>query len=187
MTVLTTDRLVVRRFEPADAAFILELVNDEAWLRFIGDRGVRTLEDARNYIERGPLAMYERFGFGLYLVATRDPLTPVGMCGLLKRDTLPDVDVGFAFLPAYRGRGYAGESARGVLRLAHEQFGVTRITALARPENASSIRVLEKLGFSYERLVRLPGATADSGIYALTLGAGKSATPGAPGAGAPPP
>ena len=110
--VLETDRLILRQLSIEDDAFILELVNDPLWLRFIGDRGVRTLDEARNYILKGPVAMYERAGFGLYLVERKIDGVPMGICGLIKRDVLDDVDLGFAFLPEYRGQGYATESAR---------------------------------------------------------------------------
>ena len=103
--ILETDRLILRRLSVEDAAFILELVNDPLWLRFIGDRGVRTLDEARAYILNGPVAMYERAGFGLYLVERKIDSTSLGMCGLIKRDGLDDVDLGFAFLPGDNGIG----------------------------------------------------------------------------------
>src|SRR5690349_18580516 len=103
LNVLETDRLVLRQLSTDDDAFILELLNDPGWLRFIGDRGVRTLEDARRYILSGPVDMYERLGFGLYAVELKAGGSPIGMCGLLKRATLPEVDLGFAFLPRYAG------------------------------------------------------------------------------------
>src|SRR6185503_20091394 len=106
MKVLETERLILRWLSVEDAAFILELVNDPGWLRFIGDRGVRTLEDARNYILNGPVAMYQRVGFGLYLVELKQSATPIGICGLIERAGLEDIDIGYAFLPAFRGQGY---------------------------------------------------------------------------------
>src|SRR5579863_8231406 len=102
MNVIPTERLVLRHLDLNDDAFILELLNEPAFLRFIGDKGVRTLDDARDYISKGPIDSYRRFGFGLYLVSVRSGGTPVGICGLVKRDTLDDVDVGFAFLPQHR-------------------------------------------------------------------------------------
>ena len=124
-------------------------------MRYIGDRGVRTLADAREYLHTGPLASYERFGFGPYRVERKDDGSVVGLCGLIKRDTLDDVDLGYAFPPAFRGRGYAYESAAGVLAYARETLGLDRIVAVVSPDNAPSVRLLEKLGMRYERQVRL--------------------------------
>lgn len=139
----------------ADAAFILELLNDPAFVRFIGDKGVRTLDDAREYIRTGPVASYAQHGFGLWLVELKELGVSVGICGLLKRDTLPDVDIGFAFLPQYRSRGYALESASAVLHHGRHVLGLTRIVAITSPENLESVRVLERIGLRFERMLRL--------------------------------
>jgi RimJ/RimL family protein N-acetyltransferase len=149
-TVLSTPRLFFTRFIPDDAPFVVRLVTDPDWIRYIGDRGVRTEDDARAYLERGPIAMYARHGFGLWRVARREDGVPVGMCGLIKRDTLPDVDVGFAFLPEYRGQGYAAEAAAATLALAAERYGLRRVVAIASPDNERSLRLLEKLGMTSE-------------------------------------
>ena len=153
VTVLATRRLSLRRLSPSDAEFILELVNDPEFLRFIGDKAVRTADDARQYILDGPVASYQRNGFGLWRVEVKNSGVPVGMCGLLKRESLPDVDIGFAFLPAYRSQGYAFESASAVLDYARAQFGLRRVVAITNPDNAGSIRVLEKLGMRFERMI----------------------------------
>lgn len=155
MSVLETDRLVLRRLSPDDAEFVLRLLNEPSFLRFVGDRGIRTLEDARNYIRNGPMASYERFGFGLYLTLLKDGEIPIGICGLLKRDTLKDVDVGFAFLPEFWGKGYAFESAAAVMDYGRKAFGLKRIVAITSLENDPSAKVLEKLGFGLEGVVRL--------------------------------
>ena len=155
MTVLETDRLTLRQLTIDDAAFIFELVNDPDWLRFIGDRGVRTLEDARNYILNGPLAMYERVGFGLYLVKRKSDGVPIGMCGLIKREGLDDVDLGFAYLLQFRAQGYAYESASAVLAYGRREFGLKRIVAITSLDNVRSIQLLEKLGFVFEKIIRL--------------------------------
>lgn len=158
MHVLETDRLVLRRFTLDDAEFIFRLVNDPSWLRFIGDKNVRNLEDARRYLREGPLDMYERYGFGLYRAEERDSGIAAGMCGLIKRDTLPDVDVGYAFLPEFRGKGYAFEAASAVLAHGNRVFGLQRILAIVSPDNAGSIRVLEKAGMKFERVLEIkPG------------------------------
>lgn len=156
--VLETDRLLLRHLadtDEADAAFILRLLNEPSFLENIGDRGVRTLDDARAYIRNGPMAMYERHGFGLFCVETKDSGARVGICGLLKRDTLPDVDVGFAFLPEYWGQGYAIEAASAVLAWARTAHGLTRIVAINSPGNDASVRVLDKLGMVLEGRVRM--------------------------------
>ncbi len=166
MTVFETQRLSLRRFEAEDAEFVLALVNDPSWLRFIGDKGVRTLEQARDYIESGPKAMYARTGFGLYLVQVRETGVPVGMCGLIKRDALDDVDIGFAFLDAFRGQGYAQEAAAGTLEHGRSAYGLTRIVAIVKPDNDRSIRLLGKLGMSPERRLTLPGSDAELELFA---------------------
>lgn len=158
MHVLETDRLTLRRYTLNDAEFIFRLVNDPSWLRFIGDKNVRNLDDARRYLREGPLDMYERFGFGMYRVEEREGGIPVGMCGLIKRETLPDADVGYAFLPEFRGKGYAFEAAAAVLAHGNRDFGLQRILAIVSPDNAGSIRVLEKAGMKFERLLEIrPG------------------------------
>jgi RimJ/RimL family protein N-acetyltransferase len=167
--VLETDRLVLRRLDAEDAAFILQLVNEPSWLRFIGDKGVRNLDDARRYIREGPVASYERFGFGLFLAELKDTGAPIGMCGLLKRDTLDDPDIGFAFLPAFWGRGFARESASAVMALGRDTFGLKRLLAVTNPDNDRSIRVLEDLGLAYERMVKLSGDGMEIKLFARDL------------------
>ena len=165
----TTARLTLTEFSLSDAAFIVRLLNDPDWIRYIGDRGVRSEDDARAYLERGPLAMYARSGFGLWRVARRDDGMPVGMCGLIKRDALQDVDGGFAFLPAYRGLGYAAEAAAATLALAAERYGLARVVAIVSPDNERSRRLLTKLGMTFEGPT--PGADPDDPtvLYARDL------------------
>ena len=167
MTALETERLALRRLTADDAPFLLELLNDPAFLRFIGDRGVRTLDDARAYVERGPAASYTQHGFGLYRVARRDDDTPVGICGLLKRDALEHADLGYAFLPAHRGLGYALESAAAVVAHARRDLGLGRLLAITSPDNDASIRVLEKLGFRFERVTKLSEDAHEVKLFAL--------------------
>jgi RimJ/RimL family protein N-acetyltransferase len=155
MTVIQSRRLALRKLDLHDAAFILELLNEASFMRFIGDKGVRTLADARDYLLHGPMDSYLRFGFGLYLTSLRDTGTPIGMCGLVKRDTLEDVDVGFAFLARHRSKGYAAESAAAVLRYGRQTLRLERIVAITSPDNRSSIAVLEKIGLRFERMVQL--------------------------------
>ena len=155
MTVIETERLVLRRLTTGDAEFIVELLNQPSFLRFIGDKGVRNTEDAVRYLETGPLASYEQHGFGLYLVELKESGIAIGMCGLLKRDSLPDVDVGFAFLPHHWSQGYAFESASAVMTYGRKALGLRRIVAITSPNNDASIRLLEKIGLRFERLIKL--------------------------------
>jgi [ribosomal protein S5]-alanine N-acetyltransferase len=155
LSVLETGRLILRQLTEEDAEFIVELLNDPAFLRFIGDRNVRTIEDARRYILTGPTAMYARHGIGLLLVEMKDSSTPIGICGLIKRDTLEDIDVGFAFLPVYRGHGYAREATAAVLDHGRNTLGLRRIVAIVNPENVVSARLLHDLGFTFEQTVKL--------------------------------
>lgn len=164
--VLETERLTLRHATTADDRFIFELVNDPAFIRNIGDRGVRTLADAQRYVLDGPIASYEKFGFGMYVVEVRESGTPIGLCGFVKRDWLPDVDIGFAFLPQYRSQGYAHESASAVRRYGHEVLGLTRIVAIVSPANADSIRLLERIGLRFEGMVRPVNEDADIKLFA---------------------
>lgn len=165
MIIAETERLTLRRLTVDDAEFVFALLNEPSWLRFIGDKGVRTLEDARAYIENGPVAMYQRFGFGLYVTERRTDGVPMGMCGLIKRDGLDDVDIGFAFLPAYWGRGYAFEAATAVMDYGRTVIGLTRIVAITAPDNESSARLLEKLGLRFDRMVRLSADAKEDRLF----------------------
>ena len=169
MTLLRTDRLILRRVTSADAPFIKALVNDPDWLRYIGDRGVRTLEDARAYVRNGPARMYETYGFGLYAVERRSDGAVMGLCGLIKRDTLPEFDLGFAFLPAHRGQGYAREAAAMVLAEARDAFGLSRVLAITSLDNERSMALLESLGFRFEQVIRLTPEDPGTRLYALSL------------------
>ncbi len=169
MNVIETERLDLRRLSVDDAEFILELLNEPSFIRNIGDKGVRTISDARQYILNGPVASYERSGFGLYLVELKNSRVPIGICGLLKRDALPDVDIGFAFLPKFWLKGYAFESASAVRTYGINALGLRRIVAITNPDNDSSIRVLEKIGLSYERLVRLSDDGPEIKLYAFEV------------------
>ena len=157
MKILETDRLILRQLVVEDATFIFALLNDPGWLRFIGDRGIRTLDDARNYILQGPVAMYARHGFGLYVTARKQDGVPIGLCGLLKRDGLADVDIGYAFLPQFRGQGYAAEAATAVMAYGKNVLGLARIVAITAPDNERSAKVLEKLGLTFTEMITLPG------------------------------
>ena len=174
---------MLRRLTVDDAAFILELLTDPAFMRFVGDRGVRNIEDARNYIVHGPLESYERLGFGLLRVELKDTGVAIGICGLLKRPALDDVDLGFAVLPQFRGAGYAYESAAAVMGHARADLALERIVAIANPANAASIRVLEKIGLRFDRMIRLSAEGPEVGLYVGGLRGPDQVTARAQGAG----
>jgi len=169
MQPIQTPRLALRELVDDDAAFILELVNDPSWLRYIGDKGVRDLDGARAYIANGPQASYARFGFGLWRVDLKDTGTPIGLCGLLKRDTLDDVDIGYAFLPRFVGKGYAFEAAEATWRHARETLRLPRLVAIVSPDNAASIKLLEKLGLRFETALKMKDDGSDTALYGCAL------------------
>lgn len=166
MKVLETERLTLRLQTTEDADFILELVNDPSWLQFIGDRGVRTVEDAREYILNS-INMYEKSGFCFYLVERKEDNIPLGICGLVKRDALEDVDIGFAFLPTYWGKGYAYEAASAVLAYGLDTLGLKRIVAITTQDNHASAKLLEKVGLKFERLVQLSNDEEELRLFSL--------------------
>jgi RimJ/RimL family protein N-acetyltransferase len=155
MKVLETDRLIVRHLTTEDAEFIIELLNDPSFIRYIGDKQVRTLDDARAYVRNGPAKSYETYGFGLNLVELKSEGAPIGICGLLKRDTLPEPDIGFAFLPAFWNQGYALEAAAAVMKHGRETLGVSVVLAITTPDNEASGKLLSKIGLRFDRVVKL--------------------------------
>jgi [ribosomal protein S5]-alanine N-acetyltransferase len=172
MPTLTTDRLTLREFTPDDAPFVLELLNDEDFIRFIGDRSVRTHDDARAYIVNGPVKSYATNGFGLYRVALRVGDTPIGMCGLIRRPGLPEPDIGFAFLAAQRAHGYATEAATAVLDYARTALGITRVLGITTRDNERSGNVLRKIGLRNAGEVVLPDSDETLTLYAADLAPG---------------
>ncbi len=171
MVVLETDRLRLRQLETGDAPFIVELLNDPDWLRYIGDRGVRNEEQAVAYILNGPARSYAERGFGLYLTEEKSGGAAIGLCGLIKRDFLAYVDLGYAFLPRFRGAGYAFEAATGVLRYAGAGLGLRHIAAITALDNQRSAQLLAKLGFRFERLMPYPGEEEPVRLFARALDA----------------
>lgn len=153
MLILETERLILRKFVLADAPFILELLNTPTWLQFIGDKGVKNLEDAENYLKNGSLKSYEENGFGFYLVAEKLTNKAIGMCGFIKRQELEDVDLGFAFLPDFIGKGFGYEIAQSTLEFGKEVLKLGRIIAIVNPRNAASNALLQKLGFVFEKTI----------------------------------
>lgn len=155
MKILETKRLLLRQVTFEDAEFVLELLNEPAFIQNIADRGVRTLDDARNYISDRIIGSYEKFGFGMYLVNLKNTGEPAGLCGLVKREGLDDVDIGYAFLSQYWSNGYATEAALAVKEYAKNTIGLKRLVAITDPANQGSVRVLEKIGLEFEKLIRL--------------------------------
>lgn len=166
MIVLQTPRLVLRHLTPDDAEFMLGMLNEPSYIQNIGDRGVRTVDEARQFLLQGPIDSYARHGHGLYRVEAKQEGIPIGLCGLLHREYLQEVDVGYAFVPAAWGRGYAVEAAAACLAYGREQLGLVRIVAVTTPENTRSIRVLEKIGLRYEKKVRLAADKEEIDLYA---------------------
>jgi RimJ/RimL family protein N-acetyltransferase len=165
--ILETDRLILRELNTGDAAFILTLLNTPTWLQFIGDRGVKNLDDALKYIENGPVKSYAVNGFGLYVVQLKNGNVPIGMCGLIKRDFLEDPDIGFALLPEFEGKGYGYESASAVLTYGQKNLGMQKIAAITVKENVNSIHLLEKIGLREEGTVVYPGTEEELLLFSV--------------------
>jgi RimJ/RimL family protein N-acetyltransferase len=164
---LETDRVIMRRLTTDDAGFMLDLLNQPSFHRFIGDRGVRTVDEARTYIEERAIAGYEKNGFGPFAVALKENGIPIGIVSLLDRDELDDVDIGFAFLPDHWRRGFAFESSSALMEYAFSELGLDRIVAVTQADNTASIRTLEKMGLAFEGLVRLDKDGPDLQLYAV--------------------
>jgi RimJ/RimL family protein N-acetyltransferase len=147
--IVTSERLVIRELMEFDNLFILELLNTEGWLKFIGDRNIKTVKDAKNYILNGPIASYQKNGFGLWLVLEKATNIPIGLCGLLKRDYLESPDIGYAFLPNFSKKGLAFESAVAVKNYAINQFKINQLYATTKLDNMALIKLLEKLEFKF--------------------------------------
>lgn len=167
MNVIQTDRLLLAHLTIEDAPFIFELLNTPEWLQYIGDRGIKSQEDAVNYILTGPVRSYSQNGFGLLLVKLKDSNTPIGICGLINRPALDDVDIGFAFLSRYTGQGYAFEAANATLAYAQKELSLSRVVAITTAENVHSIRLLEKTGMHFEKKIRLEEDTDELLLYAI--------------------
>lgn len=169
MKILETERLILRQLTTDDAEFILGLLNEPSFIRNIGDRNVRTIDDACAYILNGPVTSYAKNGFGLYLVQLKETGESIGMCGLIKRDTLDDVDIGYALLPRYWSKGYAVEAARATMAYGKDVIGLKRLVGIVDPTNEGSIRVLEKIGLRYEKMVRLSEDDIDLKLFDAEL------------------
>lgn len=172
MKITETQRLILREIVESDAEFLLDLLNQPSWIKYIGDRGVRTIAQAAEFIETRYQKSYKDNGFGLWVVDLKDvpaaagatDNTPIGICGLVKRDTLPEPDIGFAFLPDYWGKGYALEAAEGTLNFAEEKLQIKNLLAITTLDNQSSIKLLKKIGFTFENII-----TSEAGDEQLRL------------------
>jgi ribosomal-protein-alanine N-acetyltransferase len=165
MALFDTDRLRLRLLTPEDAPFILELLNEPAFIQNIADKGVRTLDAARGYILDGPMASYARHGFGLFAVERKESDCPIGICGLIKREGLDDVDIGFAFLERHWSKGYAVEAAAATLAYGLRDLGLPRIVAITAPDNQGSIQVLERIGMRFEGMLDLPKYGGENRLF----------------------
>ncbi|HEU4844424.1 MAG TPA: GNAT family N-acetyltransferase [Burkholderiaceae bacterium] len=171
MLIIETERLQLRTVSPDDAPFYLELVNEPSWLQHIGDKHVYTVEAARVAIAEGPCDMQRRLGHSLYLVERKDDGAPLGLCGLIKRDSLPGVDIGYALRPAYWGQGYAYEAAAAVLAYGRDTLRLPRLLAITGPDNAASNGLLRKLGLQFQYYAELPPSGLPTNVYQLDFSA----------------
>ena len=169
MTVLATDRLLLRQLTTDDAGFMFELLNDPSFIRNIGDRNIRTIDDACAYIVNGPVKSYEKNGFGLYLIVVKETDESIGICGLIRRENLEDVDIGYALLPKFWSKGYAVEAAQVTKAYAKDVIGLKRIVAIVDPTNEGSIRVLEKIGLRYEKMIQLSADDIELKLFGAEL------------------
>lgn len=167
--ILETERLRLRELTLDDAAFIVELVNSAGWIKYIGDRNIKSPEQAKAYLENGPLKSYQENGFGLWLVEIKDTQNPIGMCGLLCRDYLDNPDIGFAFLPEFIGKGFGFEAAAATLSLAKDQLKLLTLCAITMPTNHASIKLLEKIGLKFMESFSSPANQEELHLYQVTF------------------
>lgn len=169
MIITETERLRLRVIRLNDAAFYLQLVNQDSWIQNINDKGLRSVEQAEQAIRDGALALQAKQGFSFYVVELRESQTALGLCGLIKRDGLDDVDLGYAFLDEHAGQGYAVEAASAVVNFAQQQLQLPRLAAITSPDNQRSQRLLAKLGFVLQRQITMPDETRPTLLYQLQL------------------
>lgn len=169
MSIVKTDRLRLRKIDTDDAEFMLRLLNDTTFIQYVDDKKARDLESAKTYILEGPVASYQSYGYGLYLVETIDNRAPIGICGILKRDFLDHADIGFALMPEYREVGYAFEAAQATIELARSELKLSHIVAFTVANNTRSIKLLEKLGMAFDRMIDLPADGKRVNLYGCSL------------------
>lgn len=164
---LATKRLILRWLTPDDVDLLLAVWNDPAFIRHVGDRGIRTRHDAAIALADGPLRLYEKYGYGPFRVALRNADTPIGICGLFRRDFLDRPDIGFALLPDFGSQGYGLEAARAVVNYARDQLQLPRLAAIVSPGNARSIALIGKLGLDFEKMIHMPDEEQDVCLYSV--------------------
>lgn len=169
MNIIETKRLTLREYTENDAPFIMRLLNEPAFIQNIGDRKIRTEEDAKSYITTRLVESYKKNGFGLFMVELKDNKTPIGMCGLVKRDPKEDPDIGFAFVPEFWNKGYAVESSLGVLDYAKNNLKLKRILGITIPSNIGSIKTLERVGLKFEKISTSKDDGKEIRVYSLNL------------------
>lgn len=166
---LQTDRLLLKRLTLDDAGLMLKIWNDPAFIRYVGDRGVRTLEEARQALLEGAFMLYRQYGYGPYSMSLKAQGTKVGICGLFRRENLEHPDIGFAVLPGYCGNGLAGEAAAAVMTHASDDLGIDYLTAIVSPENRASVSLIRKLGLEFQRGITMPGEEHEISLYGVFL------------------
>ena len=169
MKILETERLILREIVEGDGEFILDLLNQPSFIKYIGDRNVRTIEAAREYIESRFTESYKRFGFGMWAVELKETGAAIGICGFVKRDSLPDADIGFAFLPQFEKQGFAFESASAMMNYGRDVLGLKRVLAITTQDNESSGKLLEKLGFKFENLIKMPTDDEELKLFSANM------------------
>ncbi|WP_435353793.1 GNAT family N-acetyltransferase [Emticicia sp. SJ17W-69] len=165
--LIETERLYLRKLTLEDAPFMLELLNTPTWLQFIGDRNVHSIEDAENYLKNGTLKSYQENGFGFYAVIEKTSGKTIGMCGLIKRDSLPDIDIGFAFLPHLISKGFGYEAASATLDYALNTLKIKRIIAIVNPDNEKSIGLIKKIGLHFEKMIKFGGEEKELMLFGI--------------------
>lgn len=167
---LETERLYLRRVTLDGADLLLAVWNDPAFIRNVGDRGVRTIEEAQEAMKGGALKLYADHGYGPYAMVLKSDGSRIGICGLFKRDNLDYPDIGFGVLPEFCGKGYAGEASFAVMAHARDDLGIEELTAIVSPDNAPSIGLIEKLGLAFVRMITMPGEDKEICLYSRSLG-----------------
>ncbi|MDN3642752.1 GNAT family N-acetyltransferase [Lutimonas halocynthiae] len=165
MNVISTDRLLINRITLDDAGFILKLMNDKDWIKNIGDRGIRTIEETEEYIRTRFLKTYDEVGFGFYSLIRKSDQQIIGIAGLVDREGLDHIDIGYGMLPEFRGKGYAFEATKAVYDYGYKDLKLDKIIAIVNPDNPSSIKLLSKLGLEFEKMIRLPDEEIDIMLF----------------------
>ena len=168
MKILETERTILREVAETDASFILDLLNHPAFIRYIGDRKVRSVEQAREYIESRFTGSYKQFGFGMWVIELKADNTPIGVCGFVRREKLPDADIGFALLSRFEKKGYGFETAAAAMRYGSEELNLERVLAITSQDNEASGKLLGKLGFKFDGLIKISDDAEEAKLFSST-------------------